>query len=178
MFCRNCGKELIGSPEICPNCGARPMSGISFCPNCAAPTTELTEICPKCGARVAGKAVEKAGGTWMPLAAGILDLVAGVPALFFGIVLAVGLGMLGGLIGGLGGVPGVGTIMAAIGVPLIIFAIIAIVGGVFAIRRRIWWLALAGSISVFLAGLPLILPAIFLGIPAIVFTVMGKKHFK
>jgi len=23
MFCRNCGKELIGTPEICPNCGAR-----------------------------------------------------------------------------------------------------------------------------------------------------------
>lgn len=23
MFCRNCGKELIGTPEICPSCGAR-----------------------------------------------------------------------------------------------------------------------------------------------------------
>jgi hypothetical protein len=23
MFCRNCGKELIGTPEICPNCGAK-----------------------------------------------------------------------------------------------------------------------------------------------------------
>lgn len=171
MFCRNCGKELIGSPEICTNCGAKPMSGTSFCPNCAAPTTELTEICPKCGARVAGKAVEKAGGAWMPLAAGILDLVAGVPALFFGIVLAVGLGMLGGLIGGLGGVPGVGTIMGAIAVPMIIFAIIAIVGGVFALRKRIWGLALAGSIfALFCAWI--------FGIPAIVFTVMGKKHFK
>ncbi|HUV46007.1 MAG TPA: hypothetical protein VMW45_02955 [Dehalococcoidia bacterium] len=171
MFCRNCGKELIGSPEICTNCGAKPMSGTSFCPNCGAPTTELTEICPKCGARVAGKVVEKAGGTWMPLTAGILDLVAGVPALIFGIVLAVGLGMLGGLIEGLGGIPGVGTIMAAIAVPMIIFAIIAIVGGVFAIRRRIWWLALAGSIFA-------VLCAWFFGIPAIVFTVMGKKHFK
>lgn len=173
MFCRNCGKELIGSPEICPNCGARPMSGTSFCPNCGAPTTELTEICPKCGARVAGKAVEKAGGAWMPLTAGILDLVAGVPALLIGILVAAGLGALGWL----SGIAGVGVIMGAIGVPLIIFAIIAIVGGVFAIRGRTWGLALAGSICAFLAGLPLILPAIFLGIPAIVFTVMGKKHF-
>lgn len=49
MFCRNCGKELIGSPEICPNCGARPMRGNSFCSNCGASTTPLTEICPKCG---------------------------------------------------------------------------------------------------------------------------------
>ena len=53
MFCRNCGKELIGNPEICPGCGARPMKGTSFCSNCGAPTTPLTEICPKCGVRVA-----------------------------------------------------------------------------------------------------------------------------
>ena len=175
MFCRNCGKELIGSPEICTNCGARPMSGTSFCSNCGTPTTELTEICPKCGARVAGKAVEKAGGAWMPLTAGILDLVAGVPALLIGIALAAGLGMLGALIGLLGGIPGVGTIigtiMGAIAVPMIIFAIIAIAGGVFAIRRRIWGLALAGSICALFC-------AWILGIPAIVFTVMGKKHFK
>jgi len=110
----------------------------------------------------------------MPLTAGILDLVAGVPALIIGIALAAGLGALGGL----GGIPGVGLIMGAIAVPLIIFAIIAIVGGVFAIRRRTWWLALVGSICAFLAGLPLILPAIFLGIPAIVFTILGKRHFK
>ena len=59
MFCRNCGKELIGSPEICPNCGARPMRGNSFCSNCGAPTTPLTEMCVKCGARVVGR--EEAG---------------------------------------------------------------------------------------------------------------------
>jgi len=52
MFCRNCGKELLGSPEICPNCGAEPMGGTSFCPNCGALTTELTVICPKCGVRL------------------------------------------------------------------------------------------------------------------------------
>jgi len=49
MFCRNCGKELIGGHEICPQCGARPMRGNSFCSNCGAPTTPLTKICPKCG---------------------------------------------------------------------------------------------------------------------------------
>ena len=53
MFCRNCGKELTGSPEFCMNCGAKPMAGTSFCPGCGAPTTPLTEICVKCGARVA-----------------------------------------------------------------------------------------------------------------------------
>ncbi|MCJ7575652.1 MAG: TM2 domain-containing protein [Dehalococcoidia bacterium] len=53
MFCRNCGKELTGSPEICINCGAKPMAGTSFCHGCGAPTTPLAEICIKCGARVA-----------------------------------------------------------------------------------------------------------------------------
>ena len=57
MFCRNCGKELIGSPEFCPNCGAKPTSGTSFCLGCGAPTTPLTEICMKCGVRV-GKTME------------------------------------------------------------------------------------------------------------------------
>ena len=53
MFCRNCGKELIGSPEFCMNCGAKPMAGTSFCPGCGAPTVPLAEICVKCGTRVA-----------------------------------------------------------------------------------------------------------------------------
>ena len=57
MFCRNCGKGLIGSPEICPNCGARPLSRNTFCSSCGAPTTALTEMCTKCGARLGGKAV-------------------------------------------------------------------------------------------------------------------------
>jgi len=39
MFCRNCGKELEGAPEICMNCGAKPMAGTSFCHGCGAPTT-------------------------------------------------------------------------------------------------------------------------------------------
>lgn len=55
MFCRNCGKELTGAPEICLNCGAKPMAGTSFCYACGAATTPLTEICMKCGARM-GKA--------------------------------------------------------------------------------------------------------------------------
>ena len=55
MFCRNCGKELIGSPEFCPGCGARPIRGTSFCSNCGAPTTPLTEVCVKCGVRVVGR---------------------------------------------------------------------------------------------------------------------------
>ena len=52
MFCRNCGKELIGTPEICIGCGAKPLIGSSFCQACGAATNALAEICTKCGARL------------------------------------------------------------------------------------------------------------------------------
>jgi hypothetical protein len=169
MFCRNCGKELIGAPEFCMNCGAKPMSGTSFCPGCGAPTTPLTEICIKCGAKVAGKAVAT-GGTWMPVTAGILDLVIGVPGLIVGIIWAVVGGFLTFFIAGLG---------ALLGAPMIILSIVAIVGGVFAIRKRAWGFALAASICAFIVGLVfVVVPGLLLGIPAIVFTILGKGKFE
>ena len=52
MFCRNCGKELVGTPEICLGCGAKPLVGSSFCQACGSATNPLAEICIKCGARL------------------------------------------------------------------------------------------------------------------------------
>jgi TM2 domain-containing membrane protein YozV/RNA polymerase subunit RPABC4/transcription elongation factor Spt4 len=52
MYCRNCGKQLTGNPELCPNCGARPLTGTSFCQNCGSPVSPLAEICVKCGAKL------------------------------------------------------------------------------------------------------------------------------
>ncbi len=52
MFCRNCGKELIGTPEICVNCGARPLAGKSYCPACGKQTNTLAAICINCGAKL------------------------------------------------------------------------------------------------------------------------------
>jgi hypothetical protein len=51
-----------------------------------------------------------------------------------------------------------------------IVGIFAIVGGIFGIKRRIWGLALAGSI----AGTITFFPT---GIPAIIFTSLGKAEF-
>jgi len=52
MFCRNCGKELTGTPEFCLNCGAKPIAGNNFCHACGSQTNPQMEICPKCGARL------------------------------------------------------------------------------------------------------------------------------
>jgi len=167
MFCRNCGKELAGSPEFCMNCGAKPMAGSSFCPGCGAPTTPITEICTNCGARVA-KAID--GKTWKPTTAGILGIIAGVVGIIFGIVIAV-LGAIGGGVLAVFRLPALGgMIVGATAIPLIL-GIVAIVGSIYALMRRRWGLALAGSIcSLFCVW--------FLGIPAIIFVILGKGEFE
>ena len=164
MFCRNCGKELTGSPEICINCGAKPLSGTGFCPGCGVPTTPLTEICTQCGARVSKAAGEK---TWKPTTAGILSIIAGAIGVIIGMVIAA----LGALVGAALAFLGVGgAIAGGFAVPLIM-GIVAIVGGIYALKRRIWGLALAGSICALLS-------VWFLGIPAIIFVILGKSEFK
>jgi len=62
MYCRNCGKELIGTPEICMGCGAKPLAGNSFCQACGAATNPLAEMCIKCGAKLAKAAAVGRGG--------------------------------------------------------------------------------------------------------------------
>jgi hypothetical protein len=59
---------------------------------------------------------------------------------------------------------------AIMGAPEIGFGIVAIVGGVFALKRRVWKLALAGAILA-IVSMP------FLGIPATIFVAKGKKEF-
>ena len=54
----------------------------------------------------------------------------------------------------------------------LVVGIIAIVGGIFALRRRIWGLALAGAICATLS-----LFTFYLGILAIIFTAMARKEF-
>ncbi len=164
MFCRNCGKELVGTPEICINCGAKPFAGSSFCQACGAPTDPLAEICMKCGARL--QKVEAAGRAWMPTAAGILSIIAGAIGFFWGIVMAT----VGGIVGATEGIFWFGTI----GAPLIAIGIVAIIGGVFALRKRTWGLALAGAIC------SLCVPPYtwFLAIPAIVFIALSKQEFR
>ena len=172
MFCRNCGRELTGDTEICAECGMNPARGTNFCLNCGIPTTALTEICPQCGAWV-GKGVEAgagAGGDWMPLVAGVLDLIAGVPALLLGILIAAKVtgeppSMLAAF-----GFGSVWSIAPLIGKLLIIAGIIALAGGLAALKKKVWWLALAGSVVAFFC-------LCFVGIPAFVFTITGRKRF-
>ena len=62
------------------------------------------------------------------------------------------------------------TIMGIVSIPLIIINTMAIIGGIYALKRRGWALSLAGAICA-------ILPAQILGIIAIVFIAISKREF-
>jgi hypothetical protein len=102
--------------------------------------------------------------TWKPTVGGILAIIAGALQVITGIVIAA--------LGGIGGAF-IGMVwLSAIGAPLIVLGIIAIIGGIYALKREIWGLALAGSICA------LVDPWFLLGVLAIIFVSLGKGEFK
>jgi hypothetical protein len=130
--------------------------------------------------------------TWKPLTAGIVTIVSGAASIGKGTFILLLRGVLdnvdwGRWLGQWGGVwgPGMGwpemfrfwphagmieMLMLGASIALVTVGIIAIVGGIYAIRRRKWGLALAGSILA-VPGIP---PA---GVFALVLIAMSKKEF-
>jgi hypothetical protein len=105
--------------------------------------------------------------TWKPLTAGILSLVAGDIAVILGVGFIISLRVAGFLTT----MPKwLETALSVPAVPLIALGLIAVLGGIFALLRRAWWLALAGAIAAFLVS-----PV--LGLFAIIFVAMGKGEF-
>ena len=113
--------------------------------------------------------------TWLPTAAGVLTIISGFTRLF-GAIMIFTLGWLGdGIFHYLWyGVPGFGMIplalLSAVAVVVVILSVLSIVGGIYAIMRRRWSLALTGSICSALLSW-------FLGVPAIILTVLSKDEF-
>jgi hypothetical protein len=112
--------------------------------------------------------------TWMPTTAGILDIIAGSFGLIGGVILlilgAVGSSIMAYFAPQLPPAAAV-VVFSSIGVPLLIVGILAIVGGIYALQRKIWGLALAASIAAFF-------PSWVLGLTAIVLTALSKDEFK
>ncbi len=59
---------------------------------------------------------------------------------------------------------------AVIGTIVLFISVLGIIGGIYALRRKRWGLALAGAIASCLTFLPC-------GVPAVVFVSMGKPEF-
>ena len=106
------------------------------------------------------------GKTWKPTVGGILAIIAGAINVIFCIVVVV----FGKTIGAFFGF-GVVWEWSTFAIPLITLGTIAIVGGIFALKRKIWWPALVGAICAIIG------PPGILGILAIIFIVLGKREF-
>jgi lysylphosphatidylglycerol synthetase-like protein (DUF2156 family) len=112
--------------------------------------------------------------TWTPPTAGILCIIAGV----LGIVIGTVAGAMEALITVLPITPEIlARFLWIFSAAPIVLGIVAIIGGIYALLRRRWGLALAGCICSLLCVLPL-LPAIILGILAIIFVSIGKREFE
>jgi len=125
---------------------------MEYCPQCGVPLEPDDKFCMNCGTRLREYIVVSGGAaqTWKPTVAGTLTISAGAFGLIVGIVL-------------IGRSP-----LFIVGLVAIIISIVALAGGVCALKRRVWGLALAGSIcSVFC----------WLGIPAIIFIALSKQEF-
>lgn len=108
--------------------------------------------------------------TWKPTTAGILTLINGVLNVIVGIVFAALSGLIGSTWwGSMMGMAGWGW-FGPFGAAFIVIGIISIIGGIFAIQRRVWGMALAGAICA-------LFPAIIFGILSIIFVALGKKEF-
>lgn len=125
--------------KYCPRCGASLEPNYRFCMNCG---TRLSDY----GGVVSVGAVQ----TWKPIAAGSLTISAGVLGLIVGIVLI-----------------SISPLFM-VGLVAIMISIVAIAGGLCALKRRAWGLALAGSIC----SVPC-----WLGIPAIILIALSKQEF-
>ncbi len=99
---------------------------------------------------------------WMTIIAGICSIVGGI----FGIVAGAGaayfitaLRMLTGF-----------DWLTGLGAALIALGIIAIIGGIMTLKRKVWPFALVGAVCA-------LFPTVPLGVVAIIFVIMGRKAF-
>jgi hypothetical protein len=108
---------------------------------------------------------QKMRRSWKPIGAGIASISGGVGQVIGGIVISVFHGKTLAFFGV--------DWWRTMGPLLVVSGIIAIVGGTYALERRLWILALVGSICA------LISPYSFIfGILAIIFVIMGKRGLK
>jgi hypothetical protein len=120
--------------------------------------------------------------TWKPTVAGILDIVGGASGVIGPIVLLLGIMFFIPIAvsGGPGPIPDMprwmipnvlSSILIIWLVLVLAVGILSIIGGIYAIQRKNWGLALAGSIAA-------IFGSFVMGILATIFVVMSKEEFE
>ena len=115
--------------------------------------------------------------TWMPVAAGVMSIVAGTMgfiaiAFMVTFVAVFGSEIAKDVLHSIGfwqaGIPL--TVIGLVSLIILLISLMSVIGGIYAIRRKAWGLSLAGAICA-------IFPAQVLGIIAVAFIAISKKEF-
>lgn len=115
---------------------------------------------------------------WMPTAAGALSITSGALGII-GIAFLIAFSATFGREIARDALTSIGfmqtvmplQIIGFFSIPLFLVSIVAIIGGIYAIQRRIWGMALAGAICA-------TIPMQILGVLSIVFIALSKKEFE
>ena len=123
---------------------------------------------------------------WMPVVAGLLDIVSGALGIVVGLCMSLRMFAVRAAQAAPGVAPRVSPhagnfpqmphvifpgMGIAFAIALLVIGVLAIVGGVYALRLKVWGLALAGAIAAVITG-----PVI--GLLALIFTVLGREDFQ
>ena len=127
-----------------------------FCPKCGKEVAGNPTFCPGCGARLTK-------ATWQSTTAGILDIIDGClnALVVLGLIVA---------IVNVSDEPGTLAILVPIAVLFAVKIILAIVGGICALQRKNWGMAIVGAIAA-------CLPFSLLGIAALILTALSRDQF-
>jgi hypothetical protein len=106
--------------------------------------------------------------TAKPVVAGIFNIMIGSACMLGVLGLGIAMAVVGPIVTDVG-MP-VFTVLAIIAFPLAVIGIISIVGGIFELQRRMWGMALAGSIAATCVSQ-------MFGVASIVLTAVSKDEF-
>ena len=112
--------------------------------------------------------------TKKPTVAGIFNIITGALGIIGAIAMFIGFSIVSGGWGipGMEAIPGfVPGIILGTAISSLPIAVLALVGGIFAVQRKQWGWALAGSIAA-------IFSLIILGIPAVILVAISKNEFE
>jgi hypothetical protein len=96
--------------------------------------------------------------TSKPTTVGILNIISGVLGILGSFFYIIGFSVLSSFMGTpeMADVPGfVPGLILAMGVPILLISVLALVGGIFGVQRKHWGWSLAGSIGAIIVFLPL-----------------------
>jgi hypothetical protein len=112
--------------------------------------------------------------TWMPTVVGILNIGVGACGLLVALAVSLVFFVVGDVMG-FGGIPfwlpfHFTTLFSLLWVGLLAGSVLAIAGGICALQRKVWGLALAGSIAT-------LFPAWLMGVASITLVALSKNEF-